>query len=109
MSADESMVKFKGRSGLKQYMPMKPIKRGFKVWVLADSKTGYMLNFKIYEGKAQNAQEGTLGERTVLDLTKKYHNKGYCVYFDNFFSTFILLSKLLEKNTYSCGTFRENR
>ena len=30
---DEAMVKYKGRSSLKQYLPMKPIKRGFKVWV----------------------------------------------------------------------------
>lgn len=31
-SIDECMVKFKGRSSLKQYMPMKPVKRGYKVW-----------------------------------------------------------------------------
>ena len=30
-SIDESMVKFKGRSALKQYLPLKPIKRGIKV------------------------------------------------------------------------------
>nr|CAI5857468.1 unnamed protein product [Callosobruchus analis] len=30
ISIDESMVGFKGRSTLKQYMPLKPIKRGFK-------------------------------------------------------------------------------
>ena len=32
-SIDESMVKFKGRSTMKQYMPQKPIKREYKVWV----------------------------------------------------------------------------
>jgi hypothetical protein len=31
MAVDESMIKFKGRSSLKQYMPQKPIKRGYKV------------------------------------------------------------------------------
>ena len=30
-SIDESMVKFKGRSVLKQYSPLKPMKRGVKV------------------------------------------------------------------------------
>ncbi|KAG5868686.1 hypothetical protein JTB14_036596 [Gonioctena quinquepunctata] len=35
LSIDESMVGFKGRSSLKQYMPMKPTKRGFKIWVMA--------------------------------------------------------------------------
>jgi hypothetical protein len=29
-SIDESMAKFKGRSSLKQYLPLKPIKRGIK-------------------------------------------------------------------------------
>ncbi|KAG5883954.1 hypothetical protein JTB14_031779 [Gonioctena quinquepunctata] len=31
LSIDESMVGFKGLSSLKQYMPMKPTKRGFKI------------------------------------------------------------------------------
>ena len=36
VSVDEAMIKLQGRSSLKQYMPMKPTKRGIKVWVLAD-------------------------------------------------------------------------
>ena len=40
VSVDEAMVPFKGRSTLKQYMPMKPVKHGFKVWMLADAHTG---------------------------------------------------------------------
>ena len=31
LSVDEAMVKYKGRSSIKQYMPKKPIKRGFKI------------------------------------------------------------------------------
>lgn len=31
-SINEAMVSFKGRNAMKQYMPMKPTKRGFKVW-----------------------------------------------------------------------------
>jgi len=40
VSVDEAMVAFKGRSTLKQYMPMKPVKQGFKVWMLVDAHTG---------------------------------------------------------------------
>lgn len=40
LSADEAMIIFQGRSFLKQYMPMKPVKRGIKVWVIADSTAG---------------------------------------------------------------------
>ena len=31
VSINESMILFKGRSSLKQYNPMKPIKRGYKI------------------------------------------------------------------------------
>ena len=34
LAVDKAMIKFLGRSTLKQYMPKKPIKRGIKVWVL---------------------------------------------------------------------------
>ena len=34
---DEAMIAYKGRTSLKQYMPLKPIKRGIKAWVRADS------------------------------------------------------------------------
>lgn len=54
LSIDESMVAFEGRSGMKQYMPMKPINRGFKVWALADSASGYLINFETYTGKNSN-------------------------------------------------------
>ena len=40
LAVDEVMIKFQGRSSLKQYMPQKPIKRGIKVWVLADREEG---------------------------------------------------------------------
>lgn len=45
------MVAFKGRSTMKQYMPKKPIKRGFKIWAFADSASGILLNFDVYTGK----------------------------------------------------------
>ena len=50
-SVDEAMIPFKGCSSLKQYMPQKPVKRGIKVWALADAANGYMANFQVYTGK----------------------------------------------------------
>ena len=50
-SIDEAMVPYKGRSSLKQYMPKKPIKRGFKVWVRAEADIGYVSEFEVYTGK----------------------------------------------------------
>lgn len=48
VTVDESMIKFKGRCVLKQYMPLKPIKRGYKVWCLV---TGFIVAFIVYTGK----------------------------------------------------------
>ncbi|XP_058810917.1 piggyBac transposable element-derived protein 4-like [Phymastichus coffea] len=45
-SIDESMVKFKGRNTMKQYMPQKPIKREYKIWVRSDMN-GYVCEFQI--------------------------------------------------------------
>lgn len=62
-----SMVKYKGRSSLKQYMPMKPIKRGFKVWVIACAVTGYCLGMSVYEGaEGKTDTTMTLGERASI-------------------------------------------
>lgn len=109
LSVDECMVGFKGRSTMKQYMPLKPTKRGFKIWALACSVTGYLLKFKIYEGKSITTEEGTLGERTVLELTQHFQNQSHIIFFDNFFTSFELLSRLLSRNIFACGTFRVNR
>ena len=44
----KNMVQFKGRSSMKQYMQMKPVKRGYKVWCPADTRTGFVNQFDIY-------------------------------------------------------------
>lgn len=112
LSVDESMIKFKGRSVLKQYLPMKPIKRGYKLWCLADQR-GYIKKFQIYQGKDEELNSKFtgygLGEKVVLELTEQDWGKGKIVYFDNFFSSVALLEKLKTENTYACGTIRSNR
>ncbi|GFQ64883.1 piggyBac transposable element-derived protein 4 [Trichonephila clavata] len=67
-SIDEPMAKFKGRSSLKQYLPLKQIKRGIKLWERSDSVTGYTYDMNIYAGKDLNTDGKTLGERVVLQL-----------------------------------------
>lgn len=50
VSMDEATIKFKGRHIAKQFNGDKPIKRGFKVFVLSDPK-GYVWNAMLYLGK----------------------------------------------------------
>ena len=45
---------------MKQYMPLKPVKRGFKVWVLADATNGYVSNLQVYTGKSAEMSEDGL-------------------------------------------------
>ena len=69
IAVDEAMIKFQGRSSLKQYMPLKPTKHGIKVWVAADSTNGHFSRFKVYTGNKNNTTEHGLGARVVKTLT----------------------------------------
>lgn len=110
LSIDESMVKFKGRSTIKQYMPMKPIKRGFKIWVIACAVTGYCLGLSVYEGAEPNADKSiSLGERVVTNLAQAFQGMGYCLFFDNFFSSVVMVRRLLQKKFFCCATIRQTR
>lgn len=93
-SIDESMVKFKGRSALKQYLPMKPVKRSVKLWVRCDAKTGYTYNMNIYSGKSMDALEGTLGERVVYKLCESIKTQDVVLAFDRFFSSVSLFRNI---------------
>ena len=50
MSVDEAMIGFNGMLSFMQYLPNKPTKWGMKAYVLADSRTGYVYNWKLSTG-----------------------------------------------------------
>ena len=108
-AVDEAMIPFKGRSSLKQYMPKKPVKRGFKVWVRADSLNGYICQFAVYVGKEGERVEVGLGQKVVEKLTRELVGGQYHIYYDNFFTGVELAQNLLADGIYSCGTIRSNR
>lgn len=107
-SIDESMIAFKGRSNIKQYMPNKPTKRGYKVWTRADAM-GCVCQFDIYTGKVENIVEKNLGSRKVKSLVNDLIGKNYVVYFDNYFSSARLMAELLEYNVLACAITRYHR
>lgn len=104
-SIDESMTKFKGRSSMKQYLPLKPTKRGIKMWLRCDSLTGYTYDFNIYCGK-EGVVEGTLGERVVNQLAATIRETDVTLCFDRFFTSINLLETL---NYAALGTVMPNR
>ena len=107
-SIDEAMIAYTGRLSFKQYVPMKPTKRGVKVWMRADPHNGFVNEFQVYTGK-EGAVEHGLGERVVRDLCQNILNRNHHVYCDNYFTCIPLFNYLLENKTYACGTVRSNR
>jgi hypothetical protein len=82
----ESMIRFKGRSYLRQYIPNKPVKMEYKVRLRAN-KSEYVSEFQLYTGKIIDSVEKELGPRVVKDFTRNIVGKYHKVYFDNFFSS----------------------
>ena len=90
---DEHRAKFTGRSRMKQYVKNKPIKWGFKFWSRCASKTGYLYQLDLHLGKKEKAEEN-LGPSAVLKMTECLENFYCTVFFDNFFNSPSLITKL---------------
>ena len=110
IAIDEAMVKYKGRSSIKQYMPKKPIKRGFKIWMMADSSSGYVAKYQVYEGKSPDGTvEVGLGGKVVLKMSENLQGRYHHLFFDNFFTGIDLMLTLLKQGTFASGTIRVDR
>lgn len=103
------MIGFNGRLHFKQYVKNKPTKYGIKVWCVAEPKTGYMLNFRFYTGKNNDPMPDGVGHHVVMNTAHNYLDKGYCIFFDNYFASIKLAEDLLKRITYSCATVRPSR
>ena len=87
----------------------KPIRFAYKLWVLA-SATGLPNNIEIYTGKSANDVGEPLGTdvmKNALEVCECPSN--HSVYFDNFFSSYQLLSYLFKKGFRATGTMRKDR
>ena len=51
ISIDEQMVPYTGHHSIKMFMKNKPIRFGFKQWVMASSGQNYVYSFDLYLGK----------------------------------------------------------
>ncbi|XP_030579753.1 piggyBac transposable element-derived protein 3-like [Archocentrus centrarchus] len=112
MSIDEQMVPFKGRSVLKQYIPKKPYKWGYKIFVLCDTK-GLVHSFDVYAGKSDpppGSQDIGASGNVVLKLAQVIEGSvNHLLYFDNWFSSLDLFVALAKRGIPALGTVRQNR
>ncbi|XP_053319679.1 piggyBac transposable element-derived protein 4-like [Spea bombifrons] len=112
---DESLMKYKGRLGFKQYIPSKRSRYGIKLYKLCESETGYTQAFRVYEGKNSHLDPPGCPEhlgtsaKIVWDLIFPLMNKGYHLYVDNFYTSVPLFKLLCCFDTVACGTIRKNR
>ena len=102
------MIPYHGLHSAKQFIKGKPVKFGYKMWMLC-SADGFPFNFEVYCGKdlLRTGPQGTHIVDTMLQSVQ--NNKQHVVFFDNFFTSHQLLHSLAERNIRACGTIQENR
>lgn len=115
LSIDEQMCATKMSHYIKQYLPNKPHKWCFKLYLLC-SLLGYAHKFEIYTGSngknVPDQNEPNLGEagNTVVRLVRIVPRRGnHIINFDNFYTSLPLVTYLAKEGIFSLGTVRINR
>ena len=112
LSIDEQMVPFKGKSGIKQYLPKKPKKWGYKMFVCCDAK-GLTHDIEIYTGKIEHCPGqpdiGASGNIVLRLLESVPRDIWHQIYVDNWFNSLPLQVTLWKQGVACIGTVRPNR
>ena len=103
LTIDESMVKYNGRSKFRVYMPLKPIKYGFKAYVLTEATSGYLINWDLHQGKKKTVLE------IVQGLVSNLKSTNYLIAMDRFYSTIDVAEYLNDAGFRMVGTIMKNR
>ncbi|XP_026744066.1 piggyBac transposable element-derived protein 4-like [Trichoplusia ni] len=106
---DESMMLWRGRLRIRQYMKGKKNKYGLKFYALAD-QLGVVLKLHLYGGATDTLVGGTNHvKKVVKHLMDAYINAGHHLFMDNFYTSVDLVDELYYKDTYCTGTLRKMR
>lgn len=113
LSVDEQIVPFRGRLGIKQYVKGKPEPWGIKIFMIC-GKSGLVYDFIIYQGSTTNLDKSdvvTYGQSAAVvhKLSQRIANPGHYLFFDNYFSNYLLLRHLRQRQIYAGGTIRLSR
>lgn len=114
LTIDETLLAFLGRLSFKQYNSKKRGRFGIKMFLLADTRSGFILDCLPYQGKYTQVNNGWkaeygFGGAVVLALLEPHQNLWHRVTLDNYFMSYKLVQKLLELKTHSLGTVLKNR
>lgn len=113
LSIDEQMCPTKARHHLRQYMPDKPKKHGFKFFVLCGA-TGIGYDFEIYTGVEaallDTEEDFGASSNVVLRLCRSVPaNVNHKLFCDNYYTGLPLFACLHKKGIQALGTIRRNR
>jgi len=107
LTLDEAMVAYKGRSPIKQYIPSKPHKWGYKIYCLASDD--YLLHFEVYQGREEHPSPLGSTYDTVMRMTAEYQQQQHILFTDNWFTSPAVLGELKRRGIRCCGSVRRNR
>jgi len=85
IAIDETLVKFKGRVGFRQFLPNKPSRFGVKNFTLSESSSGYVWDLLVYTGKTAHDPEKGVAHHVVMKLLEGLEGKGYNLFVDNWY------------------------
>jgi hypothetical protein len=111
LALDEQMVSYTGRHPMKQFIRNKPIRWGFKNFLLATSD-GYPLHILPYGGQSVD-KTTPLTVKVVMTMSQvireNSHLANHVLYMDNFYTSWKTLSLLHNLQLRATGTVRSNR
>ncbi|XP_025208584.1 uncharacterized protein LOC112603960 [Melanaphis sacchari] len=113
ISIDEQMVPFKGKLAPKQYMRGKPHPWGIKLFIMCGSSR-IVYDFIMFQGSSTELDPVIQnlfgqGEAVVMKFIERLEENRHFLYFDNYFTSYNLLSVLADRKIYAAGTIRVNR
>ena len=121
VAVDEYLSLWKGRLKFRVYIPSKRERYGVKIYMLCESKTGYLVSFIIYCGGdtkytppagidlLKDFDEYANPSKVVLSLASTILNQGYCIIVDNLYTSPELARTFFENGTDIYGTLRKKK
>ena len=85
-------------------MPLKPICAGFKVYALAQSASGFLLNFQVHRDIGRRQRMVDIAYGVIRFHIAKWHH----IYCDKLYTSVELANKLFNKKTYLTGAVKCN-
>lgn len=110
---DESIIPFKGKLVIKQYIKGKPNPWGVKVFMLCGA-SGIIYRSLVYQGSttlpAHLQEQYTPTNGLVMHLAERIvKHRGHKLFCDNYFTSLQVLQELREQGIFVAGTIRSNR